>query len=579
MTICGIKLTHDGGIALLKDEQLLFSIEVEKLDNNKRYSAVHDLGIIEDILRSAGYNVADIDHVVVDGWHGTGEQWKGRSLISIKNKEAALVYEVAPYNEEKLTDDLLQPFHFGQSLQIGNNSVPYTSYMHVTGHVLGAYASSPFAKNKESSYILCWDGGLYPRLYYYNAEKDKFHNLGHLFLFLGTVYSIFGQYFGPYKKTEEELYRDSLKKEIEHYFGGYSTAGKIMSYLALGKRNDEIVAMLRKMHQELITISNTFEHDLARAVKKWASAAGHADADVLMALHIYLESLLLGHLGRQLEKHPDYTPNICLSGGCALNIKWNSAIRRSGLFREVWVPPFPNDAGSAIGTAVAHMYATSEQRYLEWSVFSGPPVKTGLSTNGWEQRACSIQELAGILYRTGEPVLFLNGRAELGPRALGNRSILAPATDPNMKQLLNEVKCRENFRPVAPICLEHRAQEIFDPGKPDPYMLFDHHVRPEWLSKVPAICHLDGSSRVETVNEAFNPPVFRLLQEYEKLSGIPLLCNTSANYNGSGFFPDIDSAARWGKLNFIWCDNIIYIKKHPAGWNTTLASAHLIKML
>jgi carbamoyltransferase len=160
-------------------------------------------------------------------------------------------------------------------------------------------------------------------------------------------------------------------------------------------------------------------------------------------------------------------------------------------------------------------------------------------------------------------VVFLNAAAELGPRALGNRSIFAPAVRAEMKSILNRIKRREDFRPVAPICLAEHAPHIFDPGTPDPYMLFDHEVRPEWRARVPAICHLDGTARLQTITPRENETVSRLLEEYHRLTGIPLLCNTSANFNGSGFFPDLESAMRWGGVNYIYAAGVLYAKVEP----------------
>jgi len=172
---------------------------------------------------------------------------------------------------------------------------------------------------------------------------------------------------------------------------------------------------------------------------------------------------------------------------------------------------------------------------------------------------CSLEELADLLVASGDPVVFLNGRAELGPRALGNRSILAPAVCAEMKDTLNRLKGRESYRPVAPICLEEHAPMIFSPGSADPYMLFEHYVKETWKARVPAICHLDGTARLQTVS-AINGKIYELLMYYYQKSGIPLLCNTSANLNGSGFFPDVQSAMKWGKANFIWHNNMLFAK-------------------
>jgi len=136
-----------------------------------------------------------------------------------------------------------------------------------------------------------------------------------------------------------------------------------------------------------------------------------------------------------------------------------------------------------------------------------------------------------------------------------------------MKDILNMVKKRESYRPVSPICLEDRAKEIFNPGISDQYMLFDHIVKEEWKDKVPAICHLDGTARLQTITEEQNQVIAKLLRCYEGLSNIPLLCNTSANYNGSGFFPNAESAMKWGRVNYVWHDNILYEKEVKTQFN------------
>jgi carbamoyltransferase len=114
---------------------------------------------------------------------------------------------------------------------------------------------------------------------------------------------------------------------------------------------------------------------------------------------------------------------------------------------------------------------------------------------------------------------------------------------------------------VAPICLESEAVRYFDPGTPDPFMLFDHLVRPEWRDKIPAIRHLDNTARLQTISAEQNPLVHDLLALYAGYSGISLLCNTSANLNGSGFFPDANSAMEWGGVDHVWCNFMLYTKE------------------
>jgi carbamoyltransferase len=114
---------------------------------------------------------------------------------------------------------------------------------------------------------------------------------------------------------------------------------------------------------------------------------------------------------------------------------------------------------------------------------------------------------------------------------------------------------------VAPICLSTRAAEVFSPGSTDPYMLFEHRTRPGWAERIPAVLHLDGTARLQTIDPAVDTATSRILTAYAEISGVPVLCNTSANLNGRGFFPDVVSAARWGGTRYIWSEGQLYTNR------------------
>lgn len=562
MIICGIKLTHDGGIALIDNGELKFSIEMEKLDNNYRYSPISDLSVIPELLEANGYSVDKVDKFVLDGWFGSGDQVMSASRLKVRNAAKEVELEVAVYNERQRTENVLERFTFNADLPMGGKNYSYSSYMHVAGHIASAYCTSPMAALGQNSYVLTWDGGQYPRLYYFDFKTRKVTNIGHLFLFLGSIYSIFAEYFGPYKLTEAELAAKNLRSDDEGLSGGLSVAGKIMSYIALGKVRPALFPLFDKIRKKQTEISNKYGHEFSQQVRKLVDPDEYSDEDCLATMHSYLEKLLIEKLQEKIGRSVLNCRNLCFSGGCALNIKWNSAIRSCGLFDTVYVPPFPNDSGSAIGAACNEYLYQTGGRFVTWSVYSGPVIRRGGIRADWLKEDCSIGQLALHLYQTGEPAVFLNGAAELGPRALGNRSILASPVDPKTKDLLNQVKKREFYRPVAPICLESMAPEVFAPGTKDKFMLFDHKIWPEWIDRIPAVCHLDGTARLQTVSQKDNKEIFDLLTEFYRLSGIPCLCNTSANLNGCGFFPDVASALEWGQLNYVWCDNTLYTKQN-----------------
>ena len=558
MIICGVKLTHDGAIALIDNGKLIFNIEMEKLNNNLRFTPIEETSVISEILNEFGYKLADINYFAVDGWGGDNQEelavqprleiGEQSNRLAAKNKNVPYKLDIARYEEETLKSDVLESWKFS-GLKIGDESFDYYSHLHVAGHIMSAYCTSNFSKEGDSSYILVWDGGMYPRLYYYDTDLNRIENLGPIFLLIGNIYTIFSQHFGPFK-VNGNFAKDNL-----------SVAGKVMAYIALGKVKKELFDLFNSIYTQCYQTPMGFANIFANEFKKKIMGQGYSDEDILASFHAYLEELLLEKLTKKINRHGRKCGNLCIAGGCALNIKWNSAIRESGIFSEVYVPPFPNDSGSAIGTACCLMMQMTGKSYLDWSVYSGPKVINNKPSEGWKERECSIEKLAVLLYETGEPIVFLNGNAELGPRALGNRSIIASAESMGMKDILNVVKKREKYRPVSPMCLEEKAKEIFDPGTPDPYMLFDHRVREQWKGKIPAICHLDGTARLQTIHFEQNPAVAKLLIEYDKLSGIPILCNTSANNNGCGFFPDVYSATDWNMVNYVWCDDTLYEKK------------------
>ena len=203
-----------------------------------------------------------------------------------------------------------------------------------------------------------------------------------------------------------------------------------------------------------------------------------------------------------------------------MRTEYHLDLRDSGRFGEIWIPPFPNDSGSALGAACAEMMRRSERWYLDWDVYCGPALQPEPMPTGWTSRAAELDLVAKLLH-AGEPVVFLHGRAELGPRALGHRSILAAPVDIRMRDLLNEIKHRESYRPVAPVCLAERAAEVFDPGGHDPFMLFQNGVRSAWRNRVPAVAHADDTARLQTVSPEQEPVLYDLLHRYEQLSGIP----------------------------------------------------------
>ena len=240
--------------------------------------------------------------------------------------------------------------------------------------------------------------------------------------------------------------------------------------------------------------------------------------------------------------------NLCLGGGVALNGVANYRILKEGPFENVHIPPSPGDGGSAIGCAQYLYYIHKKQRRIivqdhakriQENVYVGPSfsndeIKSFLEENNIDYEYLTREQLlqtTAKLISEQNVVGWYQGKIEWGPRALGNRSILADPRDSKMKDVLNEkIKHRELFRPFAPSILEEYASEYFDLTVPSPYMLFVAKVKKP--DKIPAVTHVDGTGRLQTVSREANPLYYDLINDFYKITGVPVVVNTSMNVRG-----------------------------------------------
>lgn len=216
------------------------------------------------------------------------------------------------------------------------------------------------------------------------------------------------------------------------------------------------------------------------------------------------------------------SPNLVLMGGCALNCVANEKVARSGMFERIWIMPNPGDAGSSLGAALAYT-----KKHIIWDT---PYLGTHID------RVVDIDGIVDALV-SGEIVGIANGKAEFGPRALGNRSLLADPRGAEVKDKVNDIKHRQRFRPFSPMILEEFAHDYFDMSvASSPYMQYTAQcLKPDLF---PAICHVDGSSRVQTLTHEQNPVMHSILTEFHKRTGCPMLLNTSLNIKGQPLVDD-----------------------------------------
>ena len=271
----------------------------------------------------------------------------------------------------------------------------------------------------------------------------------------------------------------------------------------------------------------------------WAalSRPGEPDANLAARVQTRLEEVLV-ELAQWLRDASGGPATLGLAGGVALNCVANARLHKESGFEDLWVQPAAGDSGTALGAAL-HVACSGGDDVR--------PMPTAALGRGWtddELEADLIRagvpyerprdiaaEAAEVLARNGI-VAWYQGRSEYGPRALGHRSLLAHPGDRDTTRRMNDIKGREQFRPIAPMVRAERAAEVFDGKLPSPYMLFTHRVRPQWTDRIPAVVHVDGTARIQTVDKAGEPLVWAMLDEFERRTGLPVVVNTSLNTAG-----------------------------------------------
>jgi len=265
-------------------------------------------------------------------------------------------------------------------------------------------------------------------------------------------------------------------------------------------------------------------------------------ADLAASVQVRLEEVVLD-LARWLHDRTG-DRSLTMAGGVALNCVANARLAAEGPFERIWVQPAAGDAGTALGAAlhVAHAAGDRVQPVDSASLGRGwtdAELEAALVTAdvSYERPADVADAVAEVLAANGV-VAWFQGRSEYGPRALGHRSLLADPRRPENLERLNDVKGREQFRPVAPMVLADVAAEIFEGVLPSPYMLFVHRVRAGWRERIPAAIHVDGTARIQTVDRAAEPLVARMLEGFARRTGVPVVINTSLNTAGRPMVDD-----------------------------------------
>ncbi len=482
-----MKHGHDGAIAALDGDKLVFSLEAEK-DSFERHRSLTPSSFIA-ALELLG-EVPDV--VALGGWPKAG---------LLGSTHVGTTYE----GLDRLS----------HATTILGKKVTMFSSSHERSHIAMALAMAP--ERAPLSAVLCWEGAI-GRFYLVDEQWNVTKSI--------EVMTAPGSRYARIFALADPLFpKQGLAPRLED-------AGKLMALAAFADPGAVDPAVAETVDQ-ILALPRPYAVPKSRFEGSPIYDAGVESEAAKGAAALITERIFEAFADVAREQIPRDIP-LLISGGCGLNCDWNFKWRELGHFSSVFVPPCTDDSGSALGTAIdARLALTAEPHTIDWNVYSGLEFVRDSEPDPavWGRRRLDERALAAALSE-GRVVAWVQGRWEIGPRALGNRSLLAEASNASTRDRLNEIKQRESYRPIAPCCRLEDAGMVFNEDFEDPYMLYFRTVRP---GAVPAVTHVDGSARVQTVTREGNAALYDLLTAVAEQTGVGVLCNTSLNFKGRGF--------------------------------------------
>jgi carbamoyltransferase len=543
LNILGINAYHgDASAALIVDGRVIAAAEEERFTRIK-HDTSFPLHAIQYCLEEGNIRPRELDHIALSR-NPTANM--GRRIGFALGSRAGR--GVAPARAANLRRILRAKATLAEGL--GIPKVRLRAKAHFVEHHLAHIASSYYASPFDRAAVLSVDGfgdmvsamwgvGEGPRLRI-QGEVTFPHSLGVFYTAL-TQFLGFPKYGDEYKVMGLSAYGEPAHLDEMR---------RVVDRDGLGYRLD-----LTYFRHHLDGASMTWAGGAPELGPLWGDGAAAAfgpprldpseplegrHRDVAASMQRRLEEVLLGML-RDLHQRTGLEA-VCLAGGVALNCVVNGMIRTETPFRELYIQPAANDAGTSIGAAlyVQHHKLGGERSFVMDHVYFGPEFGPDRCRRALKEAEVELEELSDhqVIARTadalaeGKIVGWHQGRMEFGPRALGNRSILADPRRSEMKDVLNaRIKHREPFRPFAPSILEEATGVYFDQDYPSPFMLLTYSVRPEKRDQIPGPTHVDGTGRLQTVGRDQNPRYYDLIKAFGKRTGVPVLLNTSFNEN------------------------------------------------
>mgnify|MGYP000934667830 FL=1 len=525
---------HDSSAAILKDGKVIAAVEEERF-SRKKFDDDFPKQAINWCLKESGISSKNLDSVAFYDKPVLKFERLLDNYIAVAPRGLYSFLDVIP---KWLHKRLWIKDEISKHLKDFNGEIIFPE--HHMSHAAHAFFTSPF----DEAAILTVDGvGEWTTTSFGTAHDTtiKLTNDVRWPHSVGLFYSAF-TYFLGFKVNEGEYKLMGLSA-----YGKPKYYDLIMENL-VDVKNDGSIHLNMKYFSftyDKVMTNQKFSDLFGIPPRKEDSKAEQIHYDIAASAQLVLEDILL-KMVNHVHKKTGMT-NLCFGGGVALNGVANYRILKEGPFENLHVPPSPGDGGSAVGCAQYLYYCHNKNKRMiedgveriKNNIFVGPShsndeIKSFLDINKIEYKFLetnSLLQTVAKLIVEGNVVGWYQGKMEWGPRALGNRSIIADPRNAKMKDILNEkIKHRESFRPFAPCILEEYTSEYFDVDVSSPYMLLVAPVKkPE---KIPAVTHVDGTARLQTVSKDINLLFYNLITEFYKITGIPVLINTSMNVRG-----------------------------------------------
>jgi carbamoyltransferase len=547
MVILGINAYHaNSSAAIVADGQLLAAVEEERL-NRVKYAAGLPAKAIQYCLDQAGVKLSEVDHIAIprNPWARMGTKLRfAMRMPKFALDRARVMKRFAGIHEDLATTFEISP----DAIRAKFHRVE-----HHAAHLASTFYVSPF----ERAAVLSADGlGDFASSMWALGEGSQIHHLGEVVFphSLGMYYTALTQYIGFWKFGDEfkvmGLAAYGQPEFLEEFRRIVHADGPLSFRLGLEYFNHQSQGAdmtWRKADQTPILgrlFSKHLEDRLGPA-RKADEPLEQRHRNIAASMQAALEEVLIAHWSELSRKTGE--KSLCLAGGVAFNCVANGQIFEHSPFERVYVQPAAGDAGLSVGAAFAVNHQTLGRPrefvmdHAAWGPqFSSQEIQSAIERFRGEGDEIQIDRLdeEALVQTTarhiadGKVLGWFQGRVEWGPRALGQRSILADPRRPEMKEILNRrIKHREAFRPFAPSILEERTGDFFEKTHPSPFMTFAYNVRQEKRSVIPAPTHVDGTARLQTVSRTSSPLYWKLIRAFGNRTGVPVVLNTSFNDN------------------------------------------------